>query len=696
VNVAPTVAAWPSRFVWQHALVAALAVSLLAGCTPRPDPYDVVATLGETDKAIALWVFDAAGRVVGNERRQTLEATRARPMRAKGGPAAGGGVLRRKFEVGPFLNGRNVLLTRQYKVTAERGFERLPSLLQVAAGGEVTIDYEIPGLTGDGKDVEIYSLAYVLPPAKQTFTTPPVKVAEKAVLEGSYGLDPASAGASTARVQFDVVAHADGAPARLLFSKVLEQGDQRSYGWSDYRVDLGDLAGKEVRFELRAGQEANGADRTGVALPVWSVPALLAPRPGAELRNVVLLSLDTLRADFVGAYGQELATTPNLDRFAAESALFEKVFTVYPSTTASHMTMLTGLYPAVHGIYAPGKRLVPDRGLLSTAFAARGYQTAAITEDGMLASACGFERDFRYYREYVARGDYRDGMVADVVDTAIAWLREHRNDRFFLFLHTYEVHGPYEPPPEYDVFKSYHDGTEEVVGGPGASEAVRSRLGYAGDLLYTDAQVARLLEALDELGKRDDTVVVITADHGEALGEHGFIGHNWFIIEPVLRIPLLIRAPGRVPEGLRIAAPASLVDLAPTILELAGLGPDLPMQGTSLVPLFADSEDERFRDRPMFIEKARTDGTLDVIVRHKQWKWISDDRRADIRYDLALDPNEDGGVKDAAALAPGQALMDEYRAGNDTMRKRLGNKAPAAIEVDDGTKQKLRNLGYIE
>jgi arylsulfatase A-like enzyme len=692
----PSVAATASRSAWLPAVLAAAAVVIASACSKPPVPYDVVATFGSTDHSIPLWVRDDDGEVIGNERRPTVEASRLRKLEPNGAPSANGDVLRQTYLVGPFLAGQRVLLTREYKTAGMLHFERLPSVLQKApADRKVTIEYPIPGLNGDASAVQLYSVAYFLPPLRHSVALPPTKIPQQSVLVGGYGLDPHSAGASRAPVAFRVVARTASGDT-VLFSDTLDQSDDRSYTWSSFRVDLAGLAGETIALQLRTEVQAPAGDASAVAVPVWSVPEILAPRADPQRRNVILLSLDTLRADFVGAYGQELDTTPNLDRFAKDSALFENTYTVYPSTTASHMTMLTGLFPMVHGVYAPGKRLPAERGLLATAFAARGYQTGAVTEDGMIAEGSGFSRGFRSYREYVSSKKSDNGFVAQVVDSAIAWLRRNGDQRFFLFLHTYQVHDPYTPPPQYDVFESYRLDGKEYVGGPDASTTVRARLGYAGDLLHTDAHVARLLAALDELGRRDDTVVVVTADHGEALGEHDAIGHNWYIYEPVLRVPLLIRAPGRVPEGLRIAAPASLVDLAPTILELAGLGPDLPMQGKSLVPLLDDPDDERFRDRPIFAEKGRMDGTLDVIVRQGQWKYVSDDRRADVRYDLVADPDEKVGAKDPHALAPGQAMIDAYRADNASMVARLGNKAPATVQVDDGTQQKLRTLGYVD
>jgi arylsulfatase A-like enzyme len=224
---------------------------------------------------------------------------------------------------------------------------------------------------------------------------------------------------------------------------------------------------------------------------------------------------------------------------------------------------------------------------------------------------------------------------------------------------------------------------------------VRSRLGYEGDLLDTDTEVARFLAALDELGLADRTLVIITADHGEALGEHGLVGHGWFMLEPVLHVPLILRAPGRVPAGRRVGALASLADLPPTILELVGAPPGPPMQGASLVPLLANADDERFRDRVLHAEKRGKDWIL--IARRGDTKW--EVRPSGVkRYDLASDPEEKSPAPaDDDPAIGGTAFAERYRADNDAFRARLGSAAaPASVPVDDSVRSKLRALGYTE
>ncbi|HEY8518228.1 MAG TPA: sulfatase [Candidatus Binatia bacterium] len=689
-------------------VLACVALAFVAACTsspPQPEAptYAVVSTLAKPKETLALSVRSRSGEVLGREFRPTAEVAWSRPLTPKGPPSVVDGALERVYEVGPFLVDQTVMVSRTYEKKGE-ATQSLPAVLATAKGRELVVRFDIPNFDGDAEDWKVHAVAFIIPPPERVTTTEPITVPPGAVLEGAYGLSPASAGASTSPVRLELVALTD-AGSHVLLSKELAQDDERSFEWSDYRIDLEELAGQKVRFELRSEVAASDAEQAlRVGYPVWSVPVVLAPRAADDTRNVVLISLDTLRADFVGAYGQKRPTTPNLDRLAEEGALFENVYTTYPSTTASHMTMLTGVHPSVHGVYAFGSLLPSSYELLSTVLAARGYQTAAVTEDGMIHAFAGFVRGFRSYREYLVANMDEYGVAAEVIDSGIEWLRRHKDERFFLFLHTYQVHSPYAPPEGYDVFEADGDGADEL-GGPFPPDIVRTRLAYAGDVLYTDAQVARLLAELDALGRRDDTVVIVTADHGEALGENGLLGHNWFATEPVLRIPLLIRAPGRVPAGARVSSLVSLVDLAPTVLDLAGvsqLEDPMPeeqrkmqsqMQGTNLVRLLDGAE---LAERAVYVEHDRQDGRKEVIVRQGTTKWIATDGRVLVRYDLESDPLERERREDPELLAPGQKLVDAYVAANDELRRQRGNPRPTAVETDDATMKKLRALGYVE
>jgi len=458
-----------------------------------------------------------------------------------------------------------------------------------------------------------------------------------------------------------------------------------------------------VRFEFathilpRPGTSA--ADT--FSFPLWGPANVLEPRPAGTARNVILVSIDTLRADHLGTYGGENPTSPTLDRFAAAGTLFEHVMTTYPSTTAAHMSMLTGTYPAVHGVVAPIRQLAASIHPLAELLADAGYDTAAVTEDGMVAAAVGFRRGFSYYREFKDETPISTlGHVAEGVTAALAWLGAHHDERFFLFLHTYQVHGPYTPPPEFNLFKTYRgpDGAVRTIDAT-ASEEDRNRLLYDGEIRYTDHELGRLLTGLDTLGLAESTIVIVTADHGEALSlTHGFLGHGWHVYEEVMHVPLMLRAPGLVPAGVRVPPPVSLVDVVPTVLALLGLPVPSYVQGRSLLPLLHDPGATPFPGRPVYGELLRSAEARTIAVRLGTWKWILNEpelRPAEV-YDVTADRDELHNVATPERVAIGKALVDRFRSGVAEARANLDHPEATPVAVDEETANKLRALGYVQ
>ncbi|MBY0274958.1 sulfatase [Candidatus Binatia bacterium] len=670
-----------------------LAAVLAAACTsppppPPPDPLVVEKPFTGERVPQSLDVRDATGRVVGEEARPVLAYLPRLDLPPVGAPSPVEGAVRQTFAVPPKFRGVPLRVKRRYRHEGDLHWKRLPPTLMPATGEQLAVDFPLDESIDRAGLEFLASVALIKPEIKQSFRN--LHVPRGAVLIGGYGLDPESAALTRGPVGFRITARVEGAEFVLLDATVDPRAPDAE-SWTDYRIDLGKFEDRDIDVEMHAAVRG-GAGTQNVAAPVWSVPRILAAKPADDRLNVVLISIDTLRADFVGVYGHDRPTTPILDQFAATGALFERTVTTYPSTTASHMSMLTGLYPAVHGVYAPGHRISPKILPLAEQLAKSGYQTAAITEDGMLAAGVGFPRGFADYREYKEEPG-PDGYAGDVVQTAIDWLTRHHGQRFFLFLHTYQVHGPYTPPRAYDVFKTYTvDGVERSVGDD-TPEDVRARLGYEGDLLYTDAQIGRLLATLDELGEAERTLVVVTADHGEALGEHGIMGHGWYVNEPVLHVPLMLRAPGRVRSGLRIAPPVSLVDVTPTILDLARVPPAGQMQGISLAPLLTGEGQAPPPDRVVHAEKASRVGKAVTVARRGDVKWVVKSDGV-MRYDLASDPGEDRGIAEGAD-GEGARLVAAYDAANAEFRARFGESGPDQAPVDDATKARLRALGYI-
>lgn len=303
--------------------------------------------------------------------------------------------------------------------------------------------------------------------------------------------------------------------------------------------------------------------------------------------NVLLVSIDTLRADHVGCYGYARPTTPALDRFAAEHAVrFAHAFAEAPWTLPSHVTMLTGLHPLTHGVRLPEQAPSDEVRNLAELLDPTHY-SFAVTDGGWLSEPWGFARGFESFHA-------QDRDIDAAVEMALEYVR-HRRDKgpWFGFLHTYDVHCPYDPPEPYaGTFRSPEAEPIEVAGRCGnphfnsipvtAGQARFLADRYDEDLRRVDDALAQLFAELTELDLWKDTIVIVTSDHGEEFLEHGQIGHERTLSREVLAIPLLVAVPGC--EAGVVEAPVGLADLVPTVLELVGgLGQGARFDGTSLV-----------------------------------------------------------------------------------------------------------------
>lgn len=419
---------------------------------------------------------------------------------------------------------------------------------------------------------------------------------------------------------------------------------------------------------------------------------LMACRPEAPPpRNLLLISIDTLRADHVGAYGAQGVQTPNLDRLAREGARFAAMSSAVPLTLPSHATLLTGLLPPLHGLRVNGAgRLPPDVPTLAERLSSAGFDTAAFVGAFVLDHRFGLDRGFAVYDDAVAReaGGQAPRLEAErpaneVVDRALAWLGQRPRggaQGFFLFVHLYDAHAPYAPPEPW---------RSRFAGRP-----------YDGEIAFADAQLGRLLEALAARGELDATLVAAVADHGESLGEHGEDTHGLLLYEPALHVPLLLRSPGRVPAGQVVSSEASLVDLAPTLAALLGQSWPTPGQPTAGQPAAGELTQGRGRDlspllaggslppRPVYAETeypAAFGWSPLAAARENGKKLILSPRPA--LFDLAADPGEKQDRKDAERRA--------LRGLEETIAElRAAARPVAAGEIDPESRRQLASLGY--
>jgi arylsulfatase A-like enzyme len=648
-------------------LVAALTVS---GCDRPPEPRVLVPTARLVEHAEADGPEGARASLSGVSR-PVLFASEARPVRGC-----------REREQGDRCTVRVPAVSAPWmiveSVSAEKGqVGEVWRMLQPAAGDRPWVPAVVPA----GGPVQVRAVSAL---ESRDVLTAPVAIPPAAVLRFAGGVEEAAWTLDTAPVALAVAIVGDDGEREIFRRQLDPAGRPDDRGWFEEEVDLGAFGDTTARLRFTARPAVPGDHRP--SLPLWGDPTVLARagrRGGAP--HVVLVSLDTLRARSVGSYGHDRDTTPNLDALARQGVLFEQAITPYPNTLPSHMSLMTGLYPRTHQIRVRAARLGAEYPLLAERLRAGGYMTAAFTEDGLVLATAGFRRGFARYHEDKSE-DVEKGAAPETFRRALDWVRGHTDQPFFLFVHTYQVHAPHTPPEPY---RSYF-GDAAPVGLLEGGE----RLSYEQEIRFLDDQLRVLLDGLDALVPPDRFLLVVTADHGEEFFEHGLPRHSQ-LYEEVLRVPLVMRWPGVIPAGLRIAAPVSLVDVVPTILELVGRPPLPAAEGVSLVPLLhgppgrslerpAVFAETRRLNAPDRIFAGRTATHKCILHAHKeQWKC----------YDLVQDPEERHPLESQAfdSLAGLRASIERYR-GRAT-------DAPAPVNAgipDPQTEQRLRALGYVD
>jgi len=448
-------------------------------------------------------------------------------------------------------------------------------------------------------------------------------------------------------------------------------------------------------------------DRPGTRLRAWrALLALLlaascAPTPPP--RNLILISIDTLRADRLGCYGYDRPTTPFLDRQAHAGVLCADASSTSSWTYPSHASMFTGLYPGRNGATDLRQRLRKEVPSLAEWLVARGYRAAGVVSS-TLFQGYGLERGFERL-EYVDPGGPEP---SEVTVKASAWLDAvDRTQPFFFLIHYLDPHSDYASLPEFEApFVRPYEGPatgkseqlfEHVRGYLRFSDEDARHLSdlYDAGVRQQDAELEKLFAHLEALGLLEDSVVVLTSDHGEEFLEHGGVMHGLAQFEESVRVPLLFFGAG-VPRDVRLSVPVSLVDVVPTVLELLGVEPPPELDGISLVPLFRDPHGKR-PERALYIEAdmdppGPTARTMvpgdDLAIRRGRFKLVLDPATDAARlYDLEADPRE---TADATAAHPelARALEAELRSFRSTHRP------GAASELTAEDLRKLEELGY--
>lgn len=472
----------------------------------------------------------------------------------------------------------------------------------------------------------------------------------------------------------------------------------------------------------------------GLGLRLLSVAGVLAAAlaagacaPAADPPDVVLLTVDTLRADRLGVYGAVDTETPAFDRLAAEGAVFEQAVAPMPVTRPSHFTMFTGRYPREHGV-TDNHLALPDKEVtLAEVFREAGYATAAFTGVVILGERSGAAQGFETFRGPQGEQQIRADEVAG---HALEWLRDLEGDRpFFLWVHVYDPHMPYAPPPEHRPPTPPERPELETLGwgdvnrlavadGGDVDGAVfeRALALYGGEVEWVDATFGRLLGELGRRERSERTLTVLTADHGECFDHGYFFRHAGCLYDGALRVPLIVRYPGHVEPGTRIGEQVELLDLAPTVLELAGLDVPPAFGGRALLsgrgPAGEPGGAERFaliqhplsnlrlvRGRSSVWGRVKTvrgepmrpvlRGRERVGLRSLRWKYLRTGSEEEL-YDLAADPDEQN---DLAGREP--PIVGELRR---QLRHALSEHPLTVLEsgqIHPELREALESLGYL-
>lgn len=536
------------------------------------------------------------------------------------------------------------------------------------------------------------------------------------------GPDPVEVSITLSSAGEETVVFREQSPARV-----------GAVAWKERFVDLTAYAGKTVELAFAARyvgppkKQVAGAAGTRVW---WQAPMLYTPTRSGDPPNVIVVALDTLRADHLNSYGHTRDTAPAIAAFAARGVVFAQAFSQAPWTLPSMVSIFTGLRPGKHEVVHADRALSADIPTLPDVLQRAGYYTAGFHNGGYLSYAYGFHHSFDLYEQI-------DGLRS--MPRVLQWIRQHQSLPFFVFLHSYDVHAPYgSVPPQYhdrfsqglapqDSARSEGDPPEASVSGAARQPAEsglepaprfdllkrkpariwsslkrnpfepadyqRMRDLYDGEIRFVDDRLGELFRALGELKLRRRTLVILLSDHGEEFGEHGKVEHhNGHLYRELVHIPLVMSGPG-IARGRRVEQLVEAVDVFPTVLDLLGIDPKGigPIDGRSLAPLLSGDPSER-EDVKRYAVSETHDFKGARVLRSKNWTLLESQRDGQRLFDRRNDPDE---LTDVQAAHP--EVVERFRRRLDELAAQGARTATPARPVDDEeTKAQLRALGYIE
>jgi arylsulfatase A-like enzyme/tetratricopeptide (TPR) repeat protein len=405
---------------------------------------------------------------------------------------------------------------------------------------------------------------------------------------------------------------------------------------------------------------------------------------GVDQPNVILVTLDTTRADHLGCYGYPDIKTPNLDALARSGALFAQASAVAPLTLPAHSSIMTGMYPTYHGVRVNGNTALSQaQTTIAEALSEKGYKTGAFIAAFVLDGRWGLNQGFQVYDDRLDLKKYKHldlGGVQrpgnEVMDAALGWLETHKQERFFAWIHLYDPHTPYEPP---EPFRTEYGGR-----GPAGP--------YDGEIAFADQQVGRCVSWMQANGLERKTVLVVMGDHGEGLGSHGEGSHGYFVYDYAMHVPLLVVTPFAELRGIRVDSQVSAVDVFPTVLELCGLDTARKVQGRSLLPaMFHPGPDEKaYAYGESMTPNLQFGWSSLQSLRSSRYKLIRAPRPE--LYDLSVDKEESTNV---IARHPEVAREMTSRLDRTIAETSRDAPEPEAADLDKETLERLAALGYV-
>ena len=503
---------------------------------------------------------------------------------------------------------------------------------------------------------------------------------------------------------FTVSVRTDTAGVKQLWRQTAEIGQ-----WKEGVVDLSAYAGRAVRLEL-ATEGENGV--VGWGEPEIVIPPRdpVAAGDRTPAKNVVVILIDTARYDAFETFNKGAKVqTPSHDQFASGATIFERAYNNENWTKPSVATVLSGLYPATHQVKTHTAVVPDDVELISERLGKHGFKTGAFIANGYCGKVFGFGQGWDFYRNYIREN--RKSEAEYVYRDALEWIDEHKGERFLAYVQTIDPHVVYRVPTEYTA--RYHpepytgligqalDGHVQADISQGKKKIKEAdydwiRALYYGELTYHDEHMGKFLDALKARGLFEDTLFVITNDHGEELNDHGRLGHGHSLYEHMIRAPLMLRYPPFFPQGHRIEEVVENVDVFPTVLEVLGLPPSKDVEGHSLLAWLDDTPVKRPSYAVIeFLDNRRA-------LRVGRWKLMTSTGAMNKLYDVVDDPDENNDLFDARPLARRltetylvEALMSPDKSKRGAIAARTRKFKAGNAKIDPELKAQLDALGYF-